>query len=575
MSTPINKFTTATVIGEDKLRIADFIFGESYANIWQINFPYIYNGFTIVDGRNIAAAGAHAPSTAEWQTLIATVGPMNAHKVRATGTSHWNAPNDLSTDETKFNARGAGWRGTGGQWGEFKTSANFFTTSTMANMQNTASIYPTNPEIICIPSQYANRKLGQQIALIMDDPNFTGKYIGNDLKEYTPIKIGNQLWITNLCETKFRDGSIIAGPNFTNTEWGALTTPAYCFANGLAESDGKQNTKPCKISVSGIWVKSRERGSAVERYENLTPNIVSMKLITETTEAPLALNEQFFSIDKPFWIEVQLNDQHRMHFNPSSSSEYQIQMFYNFFDCPTNTQIPPEDVEIISPPVILPEPDPAVTCPVNGYTLDTPENIETEAREIGMIFPEESEASVFCPANGYTLDTPENIETEAREIGMIFPAEIDPAIICPLNGYSKNKRKTYIIDTMTLEDFKTVAARRIKQKPEQTRVRTEVFNIQTGVDPKTLNLSEIQKTMTTSYIKNIQVLAIQDDGAGNFSNVLCIDNHAHYLPENEPKTVWSSEANKAAQGTNFFADQIEIGAHQTVQVVAYIAERLF
>jgi hypothetical protein len=69
------------------------------------------------------------------------------------------------------------------------------------------------------------------------------EYSGNDGKKYRTIKIGNQIWLAdNLCETRFRDGSIIPwfGANqanyFTNAEWAALTGAGVCAYNNLVSN---------------------------------------------------------------------------------------------------------------------------------------------------------------------------------------------------------------------------------------------------------------------------------------------------------------------------------------------------
>lgn len=50
---------------------------------------------------------------------------------------------------------------------------------------------------------------------------------------YNTVKIGNQVWmVENLKTTKYNDGTVI--PNITdNSEWGSLTTGAYCNFNSL------------------------------------------------------------------------------------------------------------------------------------------------------------------------------------------------------------------------------------------------------------------------------------------------------------------------------------------------------
>ena len=55
-----------------------------------------------------------------------------------------------------------------------------------------------------------------------------------DGNNYPVVQIGDQVWMgENLRTTKFNDGTDI--PNITkDSEWGALTTPGYCWANNDA-----------------------------------------------------------------------------------------------------------------------------------------------------------------------------------------------------------------------------------------------------------------------------------------------------------------------------------------------------
>ncbi len=52
-----------------------------------------------------------------------------------------------------------------------------------------------------------------------------------DNNVYTTVQIGNQVWtVENLRTTRYADSTAI--PNVTgNSEWEALSTPAYCWYN--------------------------------------------------------------------------------------------------------------------------------------------------------------------------------------------------------------------------------------------------------------------------------------------------------------------------------------------------------
>lgn len=72
----------------------------------------IYNGYTVLDYRNIAPEGWHVPSTSEWQTLIAYLGgeTVAGGKMKETGNAHWIAPNTNATNTSGFSALPEGQR---------------------------------------------------------------------------------------------------------------------------------------------------------------------------------------------------------------------------------------------------------------------------------------------------------------------------------------------------------------------------------------------------------------------------------------------------------------------------------
>ncbi|MBC2839867.1 fibrobacter succinogenes major paralogous domain-containing protein [Robiginitalea sp. SC105] len=65
----------------------------------------LYNGYAIVKG-DLCPDGWHLPTTAEWITLVETVGgeEVAGGKLKATGTTVWTEPNAGATDEYGFKA---------------------------------------------------------------------------------------------------------------------------------------------------------------------------------------------------------------------------------------------------------------------------------------------------------------------------------------------------------------------------------------------------------------------------------------------------------------------------------------
>jgi uncharacterized protein (TIGR02145 family) len=71
----------------------------------------LYNWFAVVDSRNIAPAGWHVPTDAEWQTLVDYLGgsAIAGGKMKETSTTHWNSPNTGATNESGFTALPGGY----------------------------------------------------------------------------------------------------------------------------------------------------------------------------------------------------------------------------------------------------------------------------------------------------------------------------------------------------------------------------------------------------------------------------------------------------------------------------------
>jgi len=70
----------------------------------------LYNWYSVSSG-NLCPTGWHAPSDAEWATLINFLGgeSVAGGKLKAIGTSHWNAPNTDASNDSGFTALPAGY----------------------------------------------------------------------------------------------------------------------------------------------------------------------------------------------------------------------------------------------------------------------------------------------------------------------------------------------------------------------------------------------------------------------------------------------------------------------------------
>jgi len=75
--------------------------------------PYgaMYNWYAVNTGK-LCPEGWHVPTDSEWTTLTDYLGGLSsaAVKLKETGNSHWNSPNDDATNESKFSAVPGGYR---------------------------------------------------------------------------------------------------------------------------------------------------------------------------------------------------------------------------------------------------------------------------------------------------------------------------------------------------------------------------------------------------------------------------------------------------------------------------------
>ena len=202
-----------------------------------VNYGLQYNGYAVLDSRNICSAGWHVPSFSELVILQAYIGNyLQGGKLKEVGTLYWDAPNTNATNIMGFNLRGGGYR-------ICQTGTSFFMSFKQYGVlwSTTASVPPLVDLMACrhnngefryhsgnIVDGYSIRPLKDSTTLAHGQ---TGTYTGNDGKVYRTICIGTQEWLAdNLVETLYRDLSPI--PEVTDAAtWAALATGARCSYN--------------------------------------------------------------------------------------------------------------------------------------------------------------------------------------------------------------------------------------------------------------------------------------------------------------------------------------------------------
>jgi uncharacterized protein (TIGR02145 family) len=159
------------------------------------------------------------PTLADWNALISFVGGdlVAGGKLKATGTTYWDAPNTGASDTFHFGARGGGLSST--IYAFLNNYAKFWTSDRAFPISNAYAIELSNSDaalqIIAPP-----KSLYQSVRLLNKfKPALTGLVTDYDGNVYHWIVIGTQKWLVeNLKTTKYNDGTPI--PNIAGyNDW--------------------------------------------------------------------------------------------------------------------------------------------------------------------------------------------------------------------------------------------------------------------------------------------------------------------------------------------------------------------
>ena len=139
----------------------------------------LYNWFAAADIRNLAPAGWHIPTDAEWKQLEMYLGMSQAQadatgwrgtdeagKLKEAGTTHWNSPNTGATNESGFSALPGGYRNDVSNFGYMGIYANFWpSTGINSNYAWYRSLYYYSSQV---NRSYGNKQRGFSVRCVRD-----------------------------------------------------------------------------------------------------------------------------------------------------------------------------------------------------------------------------------------------------------------------------------------------------------------------------------------------------------------------------------------------------------------------
>ncbi len=129
----------------------------------------LYNWYAVADSLNLAPAGWHVPTDAEWQILVDYLGGSSVAggKLKESGTTHWNSSNTGVTNESGFSALPGGYRSSShGTFRNVGSYASFWSsTESSSYLAWYRYLYCSYSEIYCFD---VSKRLGYSVRCVRD-----------------------------------------------------------------------------------------------------------------------------------------------------------------------------------------------------------------------------------------------------------------------------------------------------------------------------------------------------------------------------------------------------------------------
>jgi uncharacterized protein (TIGR02145 family) len=198
----------------------------------------LYNWFAVNDPRGLAPKGWHVPSDQEWRELVDFLGgkEVAGGKMKTTGTTHWDIPNEGATNLIGFSGLPGGGRYYDGNFSYLGYYGGWWSStehsSTNAWHRNLYSSY-------AVARSYDFKELGFSVRCVRDnDVNEYNLPKPEPAKTIESVTIGDQVWMKrNLDVNYFRNGDLIPEARSIE-EWkkaGREGKPAWCYYDNNPE----------------------------------------------------------------------------------------------------------------------------------------------------------------------------------------------------------------------------------------------------------------------------------------------------------------------------------------------------